>query len=168
MTFSPDGQFLLVSDSPTKSVKMLRAIGHSIVRSIGQGTIQDPQHLAFAPGGNTVFVSDLELHAVLQYRMDGTLVRQIGSKGKAAGKFESPWGLTISKAGKLFVADKDNDRVQALRMSDGTFLRQIGGTKGNGSGQFNMPVDVALSPFIFDGEHTTSSRQRGLICLACQ
>ena len=42
--------------------------------------------------------------------------------------------------------DKDNDRVQVLRMSDGTFLRQIGGARGSRNGQFNFPLDVALSP----------------------
>jgi DNA-binding beta-propeller fold protein YncE len=146
MAYSPDGQFLVVSHGPTNSVQVLRAGDQSLVRSIGQGTLQDPRRLAISPDGTTVFVSDWALNAVCQYRMDGTLVRQIGSKGSAAGQFDGPWGLTVSKAGELFVADKDNHRVQVFRVFDGAFLRQIGGAKGSGNGQFNMPLDVALSP----------------------
>jgi tripartite motif-containing protein 71 len=83
---------------------------------------------------------------VLQYRTDGTLVRRIGSKGQAAGKFDFPLGLVVSKAGELFVADQKNHRVQVFRVSDGAFLRQIGGVQGSGNGQFSTPTDVALSP----------------------
>jgi hypothetical protein len=54
--------------------------------------------------------------------------------------------FAVSKAGELFVADCNNHRVQVFRVSDGTFLRQIGGEKCSGNGQFNMPLDVALSP----------------------
>jgi DNA-binding beta-propeller fold protein YncE len=146
MAVSPDGQFLMVSDWPTKSVQVLRVSDQSLVRSIGQGMLKKPTRLAISPDVATVFVCDWALHAVFQYRMDGTLVRQIGSKGQAAGQFDEPRCLVVSKAGELFVVDRNNHRVQVFRVSDGTCLRQIGGVKGSGSGQFNLPVDVALSP----------------------
>jgi DNA-binding beta-propeller fold protein YncE len=150
MVFSPDGQFLVMSDATSKSLQVLRASDLSLVRTIGHGTLKDPRRLAISPDGFTVFVSDWQLHAVLQYRMDGTLVRQIGgSKGQAAGQVDEPRGLVVSKAGELFVADKSdkyNHRVQVFRVSDGSFLRQIGRAQGKGNGQFNMPLNVALSP----------------------
>jgi signal transduction histidine kinase len=68
------------------------------------------------------------------------------AKGAAAGKFDGPRGLVVSKAGQLFVADFSNHRVQVFRASDGAFLRQIGGEAGEGNGQFDCPMDVALSP----------------------
>ncbi len=144
--FSLDGQFLVVSDPPTNTIQVLRACDESFVRSFGQGSLKDPRRLAISPDGTTVLVSDCGLQAVLQYRMDGALVRQIGSHGQAAGKFIEPRGLVVSKAGELFVTDSHNHRVQVFRVSDGTFLRQIGGAKGSGKGQFNMPMDMALSP----------------------
>ncbi len=146
MAFSPDGQFLLVLDRPTKSVQVLRASDQSLTRSIGQGILKEPFRLAISPDGTTVFLSDYELHALFQYRMDGLLVLQIGSQGKAAGQFDEPYGLVASKAGELFVVDKDNHRVQVFRVSDDTCLRQIGGVQGSGNGQFDTPLDVALSP----------------------
>jgi tripartite motif-containing protein 71 len=146
MAYSPDGSFLMVSHSPTMSVRVLRACDQSLVRLIGQGTLNTPRRLAISPDGTTVFVVDYELHVVLQYRMDGMLVRRIGSKGKAAGQFDQPRGLVVSEAGELFVADTANHRVQVFRVSDGTCLRQIGGARGSGNGQFSQPTDVALSP----------------------
>ncbi len=144
--FSTDGQFLVVADPTSKSVQVLRADDQSLVRSIGQGSLKDPGRLAISPDGATVFVSDHELNTVLQYRMDGTLVRRIGSHFvPVAGHFD-PFGLALSKAGELFVADRSNHRVQVFRVSDGTFVRQIGGAQGSGNGQFHWPLDVALSP----------------------
>ncbi len=141
---SPDGEFLVVADTNFKIVQVRRASDRSLVRSIGQGVLKNPNRVAISPDGSTVFVSDWALQAVLQYRMDGTLVRRIGSKGQAAGQFVFPRGLVVSKAGELFVADCENHRVQVFRVSDGACLRQIGGAQG--SGNVNMPLDVALSP----------------------
>jgi tripartite motif-containing protein 71 len=146
MVYSADGEFLVVSDRSTKSVQVLRASDRSLVRSMGRGTFKTPDQLAISPDGSTVFVSDCKLHAVLQYRLDGTLVQRIGSKGAAAGKLSTPRGLAVSKAGELFVADFNNDRVQVFRASDGSLLRQIGGLAGRGNGQFSGPFEVALSP----------------------
>jgi DNA-binding beta-propeller fold protein YncE len=146
MVYSADGEFLVVSDYATKSVQVLRASDWLLVRSMGRGTLKNPDQLAISPDGSTVFVSDAELHSVFQYRLDGTLVRQIDSKGAAAGKFSVSRGLAVSKAGELFVVDSHNHRVQVFRASDGAFLRQIGGVAGEGNGQFDCPLDVALSP----------------------
>jgi DNA-binding beta-propeller fold protein YncE len=146
LVYSADGEFLVVSDYATSSVQVLRASDRSLVRAMRQGTLTNPGRLAISPDGNTVFVSDLELDAVFQYQLDGTLVRRIGSQGETAGKFDTPRGLAVSKSGELFVADLCNHRVQVFRVSDGTFLRQIGGSKGKGNGQFILPMDVALSP----------------------
>jgi sugar lactone lactonase YvrE len=146
MAVSPDGQFLVVLDRPAKSMQVLRASDRSLVRSIGQGTIKNPRRLAISPDGTTVFVSDGELQVVLQYRMDGTLVRRIGSKGNAPGQFDQPWGLVVSKAGLLFVADSLNHRVQIFRVSDGTYVMLMRRAQVSINGQFNMPLDVALSP----------------------
>ena len=73
-------------------------------------------------------------------------MRWIGSKGCGAGQFQQPLDVCVSLCGEwLFVADRDNHRVQVLRASDGEHVHTIGST-GNGDGQFNSPVAVCLSP----------------------
>ena len=46
-----------------------------------------------------------------------TLLRNIGSQGDGAGDFLYPGGLVIDDAGKLFIANGDNGRVQVLDRS---------------------------------------------------
>ncbi len=120
----------MVSDAATTLVQVLRASDRSLVLAMRQGTLKRPGRLACSPDGSTVFVSDRELPAVFQYRLDGILVRQIASNRPSAGKFDDPWGLAVSKAGEPFVADSNNHRMKVLRGSDGPLKLQIGGTCG--------------------------------------
>ena len=53
--------------------------------------------------------------------------------------------MCVSQLGLLFVADRDNHRVQVFRMLDGSFIRAFG-SKGSGDGEFCEPLSVCLSP----------------------
>ncbi|MBI1311280.1 hypothetical protein GC176_08225 [bacterium] len=64
----------------------------------------------------------------------GELLRRWGKTGNAAGEFDCPGGLAVSKDGRVFVADQTNRRVQVFDRN-GTFLRQWG-EFGNEPGQF--------------------------------
>ena len=44
-----------------------------------------------------------------------------GTKGSADGQFDTPDGVATDSAGRLFVADRSNDRVQVFS-ADGTFI----------------------------------------------
>ena len=86
---------------------------------------------SFAPdvaisASGDVLVVDLDLHCVLVFRPDGTLVRQWGSQGSAAGQFDWPLAVAVSSAGDVFVFDTGNRRVQVFRLSDGSFVRSLG------------------------------------------
>lgn len=47
------------------------------------------------------------------------------------GRFNIPAGLDLDSGGRLWVCDRDNHRVQALRASDGTYLGQFGKPAGS-------------------------------------
>ena len=64
--------------------------------------------------------------------------------GTANGQFRNPFGLATDKAGNLYVADTDNNRIQVFSAA-GAFVRKWG-TAGNGNGQFQSAQDVAISP----------------------
>jgi DNA-binding beta-propeller fold protein YncE/4-amino-4-deoxy-L-arabinose transferase-like glycosyltransferase len=65
-----------------------------------------------------------------------------GGHGNGPGQFNQPMGIAVDGAGDLFVADKENHRVQKFAR-DGTFERAWG-EQGDQPGQFKEPHDVAV------------------------
>ena len=77
----------------------------------------------------------------------GSPVKLVGSWGKAGnanGQFNNAFGLATDKAGNVYVADTDNNRIQVFS-AKGAFLRKWGAT-GVGNGQFLSAQDVAIDP----------------------
>ncbi|XP_019626729.1 PREDICTED: uncharacterized protein LOC109471815 [Branchiostoma belcheri] len=67
-----------------------------------------------------------------------------GREGSGPGQFKNPWGVAVSEKGEIFLADKENQRIQVFTLQ-GTFVRQFPTVV---SGEQKMdPHDVAL-----DGE----------------
>lgn len=64
-----------------------------------------------------------------------------GGQGSAVGEFDQPIGIAVGPGGLLFVADRNNHRVQAFAR-DGTFVRAWG-RPGTRAGEFREPHDVA-------------------------
>ena len=56
---------------------------------------------------------------------EGKLVAQCGKAGSGHGEFNQPWGITLDKAGNIYVADWKNHRVQKLS-PQGHYLMSIG------------------------------------------
>ena len=76
----------------------------------------------------------------------GNCLLSWGSYGTKVGEFDNPAGIAIDDSGKVFVADRDNQRVQIFFDPSGNLLTKWG-TLGNGNGQFGLPQDVALDHF---------------------
>ena len=70
------------------------------------------------------------------------LVGKWGKGGSANGQFNNAFGLATDKAGNLYVADTDNNRVQVFS-AKGAFLRKWG-TVGGGNAQFQGAQDVSI------------------------
>jgi uncharacterized protein (TIGR03663 family) len=71
-----------------------------------------------------------------------TSILSWGSQGTAPGQFTDPRGLTVDGAGKVYVADGGNHRIQVFD-SNGQFITQWG-SQGAGPGQFQEPWGVAV------------------------
>ena len=71
-----------------------------------------------------------------------TYVTQWGSLGKGNGQFRSPQGIAVDAAGRVYVADSSNNRIQVFDAA-GNFINTWG-TQGPGNGQFNAPHGVAV------------------------
>ncbi len=73
-----------------------------------------------------------------------SLNRTFGSVGAGNGQLNVPAGLAVDAEGNLWVADKENNRIEKFGQK-GEYLMQFG-TKGIGNGQLNSPSDIAIAP----------------------
>ena len=77
--------------------------------------------IAFAATGH-LFISDGYANArILEYTADGTKVREWGAPGTGPGQFVLPHSIQIDPAGVVYVADRENGRVQRFDQT-GKFL----------------------------------------------
>ena len=105
--FSPEGKTLLqieVGGQPTPC-----------------GSFCSTTDVAFAPGGN-LFIADGYRNArILEYSPDGKKLGEWGSAGGGPGQFRLPHSIQVDAAGIVYVADRENGRIQRFDRS-GTFL----------------------------------------------
>ena len=68
---------------------------------------------------NNLYVTDWRIHAVfhLKIEADIRLVARIGSRGSGLGQFDYPSQLSISTNGDVYIAERDNNRIQILDCS---------------------------------------------------
>lgn len=75
-----------------------------------------------------------------------------GIEGSTPGLFSYPRGVEVNDDGVIYVADTDNNRIQALRPTGGFFAW---GSLGSGNGQFVNPqalaIDASQNVFVVDG-----------------
>ncbi len=115
-------------------------------------TLAGPSQAAMYPSGADVdrvndrlVVADTGRDRILFYSLDGTkLDGGFGSYGTDPGQFASPRDVTIDGAGNIYVADAENNRIQAFD-STGNFKWQKGGT-GTGNETLNTPIGVTWDP----------------------
>ncbi len=48
----------------------------------------------------------------MKFSSTGALLLQWGTKGNGPGQFEVPHGIALDASGRVYVADRQNDRVQ--------------------------------------------------------
>jgi streptogramin lyase len=96
-----------------------------------------------------IWASDPNGHVIHKFSTDGKLVMTLGKKGVAGDNashdtFNRPNAVAIAPNGDIFVSDGYvNSRVVQFSR-DGKFIKIIGGVKGNGPGQLQLPHGVAL------------------------
>lgn len=119
--FTPEGELLMTlgtkgqpSDSGYDG-KDLDTITH------GGPPFNRPTNLAIAPNGE-LYVSDGYGNCrVHRFSADGQLIQSWGEPGAGPGEFHLSHGVWVSHDGRVFVADRQNDRLQIFS-PDGEFL----------------------------------------------
>ncbi len=77
--------------------------------------------IAFAKNGH-LFIADGYANArILEYTAEGEKIREWGAPGTGPGQFRLPHSIQIDEDGIIYVADRENGRVQRFTQ-DGTYL----------------------------------------------
>src|SRR5437879_10287462 len=83
-----------------------------------------PSAVAIAPNGD-IFVADGhggDSNArIVKFSKDGKFIMTWGKKGSAPGEFNGPHALAFDSKGRLFVADRSNNRIQIFDQN-GNFM----------------------------------------------
>ena len=119
--FTPAGEQLMVLGNPgVPSDTGYEGKGHDSVKRSGP-PFNRPTDIAVAPNGE-IYVSDGYGNArIHRFAVDGTLIQSWGDPGVGPGQFRLPHGVGISPDNRIFVADRENDRIQIFSL-DGEFL----------------------------------------------
>ena len=128
-------QHIYIADCGNKRIQVVSFEGEFLKR-FGQDILKRPWGIAVTE--DNVFVTDSDLHALLQFRKDCELVRKTGTEG-AEGQMDVPRGLCSDYNGDVYVADARNDRVSV-------FSKQLQFMKCLGTQQLKYPEDVKVTP----------------------
>ena len=106
--FSPDGRLLLT-------------LGRAGVSKAGPDTFLQPAACRATPDGNIVIAdghwprptkAPLDGDRLVWFTRDGKFLKEFGRHGRKPGEFMGPHGLAFDSTGRLFVADRSNNRIQ--------------------------------------------------------
>ncbi len=106
----------------TPDGKLVMALGTRYQATL-QGPFNHPSDIAVSPSGE-IYISDgYGNSSVHKFSADGEFLSSFGTPGSAAGQFRVPHSLWVAKDGRVFVCDRENNRVQVFT-ADGTYLTQ--------------------------------------------
>ena len=121
--FTPGGELLLTIG--TKGVASDTGYDGRSLESIVRGgpPFNRPTNVAVAANGD-LYVSDGYGNArVHRFTAGGELIQSWGEPGNGPGQFNLSHGVAVAPDGRVFVADRENDRVQIFS-PDGAYLEE--------------------------------------------
>lgn len=141
--FSPEG-------------KVLMTLGKAGVAGEGPDEFNAPSAVLVAPNGD-VFVADGHggntNARIVKFSPEGKFIKTWGKKGSAPGEFDTPHTLAMDSRGRLFVGDRQNNRIQIFDQ-DGNFIDQMF--------QFSRPSGVFIDRndtlYVADSESESVSK----------
>lgn len=121
--FTPEGTLLMTLGTPGVASDT-GYDGHSLESILRGGPpFNRPTNLAVAPTGDLYVTDGYGNARVHRFSSNGDLIQSWGQPGSAPGRFHLPHGIWVADDGRVFVADRENDRIQIFS-PDGEFLDQ--------------------------------------------
>jgi sugar lactone lactonase YvrE len=110
--FSPEGKLLMTLGKPGGAADADYFFQPNDVVTNQKGEIFVGEGHSSAPGA---------VARILKFSPDGKLIKVLGRRGSGNGEFDQPHGLAFDSQGRLFVADRGNNRVQVIDQ-EGNFI----------------------------------------------
>lgn len=119
--FTPDGALLLtLGTRGIPSETGATSIDFRTIRRAGP-PFHYPTNLALSPEGEMYVTDGYGNACVHKFSPDGRLLLSWGQPGDGPGQFRVPHGIAVDSTGTVYVADRENSRIQ-LFDSQGTYL----------------------------------------------
>jgi DNA-binding beta-propeller fold protein YncE len=96
-----------------------------------------PNDVIVAKNGD-IFISEghgAGNNIIFKYSKDGKLIKSWGKLGTGPGEFDQPHSLAFDSKGRLYVADRNNNRIQVFDQ-DGKYISEMG--------QFSRPSGIFI------------------------
>ena len=140
--FSPDGKVLLTLGKPGGAA--------------APDYFYQPNDVIVAPNGDIFVVRRTRRRQqprILKFDKDGKFIKAWGKQGTGPGEFDQPHALAFDSQGRLFVGDRNNNRVQIFDQ-DGKFIEEWK--------QFSRPSGIYIDKndmlYVADSESESVSR----------
>ena len=101
--------------------KLLQTLGKAGVSKAGHDTFLGPTSCVFAPNGDLIVadghwprpsVTQQDGDRIVRLSKTGEFISEYGHLGSGPGEFMGPHALAFDSKGRLFVADRSNNRIQ--------------------------------------------------------
>jgi len=88
-----------------------------------------PSVLAFFPNGDFLLGDGYQNGRIVRYNAQGEWLSEFGSVGSGPGQFDLIHGVAIDRQSRIYVSDRDNDRIQVFTEA-GAFIEEWPDIKG--------------------------------------
>ena len=126
--FSPSGEILMT-------------LGRAGVGGSGPDLLYWPNDVVIDPNDGDIFVAESHRNGlnnrIVHFDKDGNFLNEFGSKGSGQGEMSEPHTIAMDSRGRLFVGDRENNRIQILSQQ-GEFI--------DSWVQFGRPSGIFITP----------------------
>src|SRR5215472_10261763 len=140
--FSRKGDVLMILGKPG-----MPGNGQEFLSAVS-GVVLAPNGDIYVADGHGVGTND----RIVKFSKDGHFITAWGKHGKGPGEFDTPHGIALDSGGRVYVADRANNRVQIFE-PDGKFVAEWK--------QFGRPSDIAIDKndmiYVADSQSTPSN-----------
>jgi DNA-binding beta-propeller fold protein YncE len=146
----PDGRCLVSSHGQNAVLIVDSKSTGNVIGKLEDVQFAHPEGMAIDQKGRILIV-DRYHHCIHAFDSQLAYLTRIGSRGTGNAEFNQPVGIAVSSVdGRIWIADNENNRIQALDGS--TFSTSVGLGFGTKPGQLFCPCGIALYNHTEHGE----------------